>query len=75
MIREGRVIVKGVCVFCLLEYNCIIIFLRVTVFVCNNKGNGFLFFLYNKFTSICILETINNTNKFSFTNDWDVFVI
>ena len=42
MLREGRVIVKG-----------IIILLSVTVFVCHDKGNVFL---YNKFTSICILE-------------------
>ena len=43
------------CVFCLVDYNCMIILLSVTVFVCHDKGNGF--FLYNKFTSICILET------------------
>ena len=42
------------CVFCFIYYNCIIILLSVTVFVCHNKGNVFL---YNKFTSICILET------------------
>ena len=42
------------CVFCFIYYNCIIILLSVTVFVCHDKGNVFL---YNKFTSICILET------------------
>ena len=47
------------CVFCLIYYNCIIILLSITVFVCHDKGNRFLLFLYNKFTSICILETIN----------------
>ena len=46
----------SICVFCLIDYNCIIILLSVTVFVCHDKGNGFFFFLYNKFTSICILE-------------------
>ena len=43
------------CVFCFIYYNCIIILLSVTVFVCHDKDN--VFFLYNKFTSICILET------------------
>ena len=42
------------CVFCFIYYNCIIILLSVTVSVCHDKGNVFL---YNKFTSICILET------------------
>ena len=37
---------------CLIDYNCIIILLSVTVFVCHDKVNVFL---YNKFTSI--LET------------------
>ena len=36
------------CVFCFIYYNC------VTVSLCHDKGNVFL---YNKFTSICILET------------------
>ena len=40
------------CVFCLIEYTCIIVLLSVTVFVCHDKGNVFL---YNKFTSICII--------------------
>ena len=50
---------KGTCVkiFCFIYYNCIIILLSVTVFVCHDKGSVFL---YNKFTSICILETSNN---------------
>ena len=29
------------CVFCLVDYNCMIILLSVTVFVCHDKGNGF----------------------------------
>ena len=29
------------CVFCFIYYNCIIILLSVTVFVCHDKGNGF----------------------------------
>ena len=29
------------CVFCFIYYNCIIILLSVTVFVCNDKGNVF----------------------------------
>ena len=37
-----------------------IILLSVTVFVCHDKGNVFL---YNKFTSICILETRKNNNN------------
>ena len=48
---------KGACVqmcLCFIYYICIIILLSVTVFVCHDKGNVFL---YNKFTSICILET------------------
>ena len=28
--------------FCLIDYNGIIILLSVTVFVCHDKGNGFL---------------------------------
>ena len=44
------------CVFCFIYYNCIIILLSVIVFVCHDKGNVFL---YNKFTSICKLETSN----------------
>ena len=44
------------CVFCFIYYNCTIILLSVTVFVCHDKGNVF----YNKFTSICILETSKN---------------
>ena len=47
------------CVFCFIYYNCIIRLLSVTVFVCHDKGNGF--FLYNKSTSICILETSKYT--------------
>ena len=47
------------CVFCFIYYNCIIILLSVTVFVCHDKGNVFL---YNKFTSICILETSKKRN-------------
>ena len=27
------------CVFCLVDYNCMIILLSVTVFVCHDKGN------------------------------------
>ena len=58
------------CVFCFIYYNCIIILLSVTVFVCHDKGNVFL---YNKFTSICILETINiyyinNSNRSNNSN-------
>ena len=44
---------KGACVqmcFLFIYYNCV----SVTVFVCYDKGNVFL---YNKFTRICILET------------------
>ena len=41
------------CVFCFIYYDFISILLSVTVFVCHDKGNVF----YNKFTSICILET------------------
>ena len=46
----------SICVFCLIDYNGIIILLSVTAFVCHDKGNVFV---YNKFTSIilCILET------------------
>ena len=29
------------CVFCLVDYNCMIILLSVTVFVCHDKGNVF----------------------------------
>ena len=36
--------VSIICVFCLIDYNCIIILLSVTVFVCHDKGNGFLSF-------------------------------
>ena len=28
------------CIFCFIYYNCIIILLSVTVFVCHGKGNG-----------------------------------
>ena len=48
------------CVFCFIYYNCIIILLSVTVFVCHDKGNVFL---YNKFTSLCILETSKILNQ------------
>ena len=30
------------CVFCLIDYNCIIILWDVTVFVCHDKGNVFV---------------------------------
>ena len=40
--------------FCLIDYNCIIVLLKIAVFVCHDKGNVFL---HNKFTSICIAET------------------
>ena len=44
---------KGACAqMYFIYYNCIIILLSVNVFVCHDKGNVFL---YNKFTSICIL--------------------
>ena len=49
------------CVFCFIYYNCMIILLSVTVFVCHDKGNVFL---YNKFTSICILETSNHSQTY-----------
>ena len=29
------------CLFCLIDYNCIIILLSVNVFVCHDKGNVF----------------------------------
>ena len=53
---------KGTCVFCFIYYNCIIILLSVIVSVCYDKGNVFL---YNKFTSICILETRKNRPEIS----------
>ena len=37
--------------FCLTHYNCIIILLSVTVFVCHANGIIYIF-LYNKFTSL-----------------------
>ena len=54
---------KGSCVqmcFLFSIFNCIIILLSVTVFVCHDKGNScVIIYLHNKFTSICILETSN----------------
>ena len=44
------------CVFCLIDYNCIIILLSVTVFVCHDKGNVF-FGIINS-PVLCILETL-----------------
>ena len=33
-----------ICVFCLINYNCIVILQSVTVFVCHDKGNVFYSF-------------------------------
>ena len=35
------------CVFCFIYYNCIIILLSVTVFVCHDKGNVLFFCTIN----------------------------
>ena len=62
------------CFLCPIDHNCIIILLSVTMFVCHDKGNRFsYFFVCNKFTSICILET--NKNNYciilSYTSTYD----
>ena len=50
------------CVFCLIDYNCIIILLSVTVFVCHDKGNVFW---YNKVTSISTIQETSITPRIS----------
>ena len=46
---------KGI--FCLIYYNCIIILLSVTVFVCHDKGEVF-FTMNSPVYVLCTLETI-----------------
>ena len=68
------------CVFCLVDYNCMIILLSVTVFVCHDKGNVFFctinspVYVYWKQEYISEMDSLSITHPAISDSFWQVIL-